>query len=149
MNSQSVAHNELAKFLSLAVGREREAYMFSPAIDVVWHGLVRNGGRYHAFCAASGIEPLGHIEAMGRGAVAWVDEYHERFGELPDIWFRDASGSLNDVLHGEYLKTGKVHACWDCHPLPMPGVGGLKEKGNDPKKPASPPEKQKPSRPRR
>lgn len=95
--------------------------MFSAAVDAEWHLLLNDPG-YAAFCAEHAGRLVGHVENSGFGKVTWVDAYEEMFGPLPQVWFTDADGVLNEQALARYRETGEVWAEWDCTPLPSDDV---------------------------
>ncbi|MEV8416122.1 hypothetical protein AB0P45_21305 [Streptomyces niveus] len=121
----SVELVELGKFFTVA-GRhldvgEGAPQMFSPAIDAVWHELAAAPHAHAAFTAEHAGRTLAHVETAGCGLVTWVTTYQEMYGPLPEIWFTDADGTINERSLNRYRETGRVVAEWDCSPAPGDG----------------------------
>ncbi|MEW1659211.1 hypothetical protein [Streptomyces sp. NPDC093707] len=125
MSTKTVEQVELGRFLTVTA-RQFDAgrtapEMFSPAIDVEWHRLL-NSPDYQAFCTEHAGRQIGHVPNVGTGEISWVRAYEELFGPLPEIWFTDQNGRLDDEGLAHYRETGTVVAEWDCSPVP--GDGG-------------------------
>jgi len=116
---RAAATEELHKFFSLINGEEPSRFkMFSPAVDAVWHDLLHRPDEYRAFLENAGASAgLGHAPASGFGVISWVEKYHAIYGQLPEIWFKDAEGNLNDGIYSTYLETSTVVTAWDCTPV--------------------------------
>ncbi|WP_405931576.1 hypothetical protein [Streptomyces sp. NBC_00827] len=116
---------ELGKFFQVSVRQfdadQAAPEMFSAAIDAEWHRLL-NDPEYAAFCTANVGRLINHVENTGYGRISWVDAYEEMFGQLPEVWFTDAEGVLDERALARYRETGEVRAEWDC--TPIPGDGG-------------------------
>ncbi|MET8831497.1 hypothetical protein ABZX40_37290 [Streptomyces sp. NPDC004610] len=124
MHTTAVARVELGRFLTVAAqqfdaGRTAPE-MFSPAIDREWHRLL-DSPDYQAFCTAHAGRQIGHAPNVGAGEVSWIRVYEERFGPLPEVWFVDESGRLDQPRLTHYRETGTVVAEWDCSPVPGDG----------------------------
>ncbi|WP_024756050.1 hypothetical protein [Streptomyces exfoliatus] len=119
MNATTIERRELGRFLSIAQQRfdrrESPAEMFSPAVDAEWHKLLGTPD-YAMFSTEHAGTVLGHREVQGSGPIAWVAAYEEAYGPLPDIWFTDADGALDQAAVSRYRETGTVVAEWDCSP---------------------------------
>ncbi|MFF6772681.1 hypothetical protein ACFY8W_03865 [Streptomyces sp. NPDC012637] len=119
MSTTSVERRELGRFLAVAKQRydtgESPAEMFSPAVDAEWHKLLATP-EYATFSTEHAGIVLGHREVKGSGPIAWVAAYKEAYGPLPEIWFTDAEGVLDEAALARYRDTGTVVAEWDCSP---------------------------------
>lgn len=128
---KQIAERELARFLSIASSTNLFMEMFSPLVDQEWHDKLEDGS-YEEWCKRNDVPAMVHAETSGQGAIPWVAEYHSKFGQLPDLWFRDNTGKLDETLWRDYLNGKEIRACWDCHPLPVEVIipaGGGKSKG--------------------
>ncbi|MDQ1019885.1 hypothetical protein [Streptomyces afghaniensis] len=116
---------ELGKFFQVSIRQinadQAVPEMFSAAIDAEWHRLL-NDPEYAEFCTANAGRLINHVENTGYGRISWVDAYEEMFGQLPEVWFTDAEGVLDERALARYRETGEVWAEWDCSPIP--GDGG-------------------------
>lgn len=115
----STATTELRRFLTitgryLKNGRPAPE-MFSPAVDAVWHKMLGTP-QYTALCQETAGRSIGHAAANGYGPIAWVAAYEEAYGPLPQIWFTDADGTVDQEAVARYHLTGAVVAEWDCTP---------------------------------
>jgi hypothetical protein len=90
--------------------------MFSAFIDAVWHRLLDHPEQYGAFCQTHAGSPVQHVELVGEGRVNWITAYEKQFGALPDIWFADAEGVVDQAVLDTYHYTGTVTTNWDCSP---------------------------------
>ncbi|MGW4901164.1 hypothetical protein ACWEO9_03295 [Streptomyces albidoflavus] len=121
MKTNLIPRRELGRFLALAQGRfengEGPTQMFSRAVDAEWHQLLATPG-YAAFSVEQAGAVLGHREANGAGPVEWVTAYEEAYGPLPEIWFTDEQGGVDEEALSRYRDTGEVVAEWDCAPTP-------------------------------
>ncbi|MEU7024383.1 hypothetical protein ABZ990_27560 [Streptomyces sp. NPDC046203] len=126
MSTTTVERRELGRFLAVARQRfdkgEAPAEMFSPAVDAEWHKLLGTPG-YTAFSVEHAGTVLGHREVKGFGPITWVAAYEEAYGALPEIWFTDAKGILDEAALARYRETGAVVAEWDCSPAGGDGDG--------------------------
>ncbi|MFB8406092.1 hypothetical protein [Streptomyces sp. NPDC055912] len=115
----STATTELGRFLTITGQRFRTGQsapeMFSPAVDVAWHELLGTPA-YEALCLETAGQPIRHVANNGHGPIAWVAAYEEAYGPLPEIWFTDADGNLDQDAVARYRETGTVVAEWDCGP---------------------------------
>lgn len=119
----SEALTELGRFLTLVGGaavRGADTWlpMFSPAVDGAWHLLQDTPERHDSFCREHAGRPVRHLPARGHGAIAWVAAYEAAYGPLPQVWFTDADGTVNERLWSAYQRTGTVVTDWDCGPEP-------------------------------
>lgn len=119
MSATTIERRELGRFLAIAGQRlERghgPAEMFSRAVDAEWHRLLATP-QYAAFSTEHAGTVLGHREMSGLGPIGWVSAYEEVYGPLPEIWFTDAHGVLDEGALARYKETGTVVAEWDCGP---------------------------------
>ncbi|MGW1187510.1 hypothetical protein [Streptomyces sp. NPDC002559] len=126
MSTTTIEHRELGRFLTLAGQRfargEGPAEMFSRAVDAAWHQLLASSG-YAAFSTEHAGAVLGHREMRGTGPIGWVAAYEEAYGPLPEIWFTDDKGILDESALARYRETGRVVAEWDCSPTTGDGDG--------------------------
>ncbi|WP_137994122.1 hypothetical protein [Streptomyces vilmorinianum] len=110
---------ELGRFLVIAGQRfengENAPEMFSRAVDAEWHRML-GSPEYAAFCTDNAGAVLGHREMSGTGPIGWVAAYEEAYGPLPEIWFTDDKGVLDEAAFARYKETGTVVAEWDCGP---------------------------------
>ncbi|MFI8515010.1 hypothetical protein ACIGHB_28180 [Streptomyces sp. NPDC085460] len=115
----TIERRELGRFLGIAGRRfacgEGAAEMFSRAVDAVWHRMLATP-EYAGFCTGHAGAVLGHREARGAGQIGWVAAYEEAYGPLPEIWFTDEEGRLDETALARYRETGRVVAEWDCTP---------------------------------
>ncbi|MGJ5898352.1 hypothetical protein ACSCBZ_41385 [Streptomyces niveiscabiei] len=131
LSVETPARTELGRFFEVSARQfasdQPVPEMFSAAVDAEWHRLLNDPG-YAAFCAEHAGRPVRHVENSGFGRISWVDAYEEMFGQLPQVWFTDADGVLNERAFTRYRETGEVWAEWDCTPLPsddvVPSVAG-------------------------
>ncbi|MFI0907608.1 hypothetical protein ACH4TE_29455 [Streptomyces sioyaensis] len=119
--TQTLERVELGKFFEVSA-REFEAgntapEMFSAAVDAAWHQLLGTS-EYATFCSQHVGQAFGHVSSYGTGKVSWVCTYEEMFGPLPDIWFTDADGAVDQEAMNRYRTTGEVWAEWNCSPAP-------------------------------
>ncbi|MDW6062279.1 hypothetical protein SAZ11_34985 [Streptomyces sp. FXJ1.4098] len=116
---------ELGKFFKVSARQFKAGHiapeMFSTAIDAEWHRLMKTP-EYAAFCAEHAGQAIGHSSAKGSGKISWVSMYEDMFGPLPEIWFTDNDGQVDEKALASYRETGVVVAEWDCSPVP--GDGG-------------------------
>ncbi|MYQ77516.1 MULTISPECIES: hypothetical protein [unclassified Streptomyces] len=115
----STATTELRRFLTIT-GRRFESgqsapEMFSPAVDKAWHDLLGTPA-YEALCLESAGQPIRHVANNGHGPIGWVTAYEEAYGPLPEIWFTDADGNVDQAAVARYRESGVVVAEWDCGP---------------------------------
>jgi hypothetical protein len=87
--------------------------MFSRFIDQEWHRLAETPD-FAAFSMATAGVLVRHDPTCGEGVVAWVDDYHNRFGLLPAIWFADETGAVDMAAFNTYRVTRVVTASWNC-----------------------------------
>ncbi|MGW2103638.1 hypothetical protein ACWCPX_39400 [Streptomyces olivaceoviridis] len=115
----STATTELRRFLTIAGQRfsngQSAPEMFSPAVDAAWHEML-NTPAYTALCLETAGQPIRHVANNGHGPIAWVSAYEAAYGPLPDIWFTDAHGNVDQDAIARYSETGTVVAEWDCSP---------------------------------
>lgn len=124
--NEAKALDELGRFFRLArehsvPGSGTTMPMFSEYVDAAWHRLLREPDGYGAFCQRWTGVPMGHRESAGGVPVDWVPVYEAVHGLLPDVWFADASGRVDEGALAEYRRTGVVTADWDCAPVPGDG----------------------------
>ncbi|OKI38157.1 hypothetical protein A6A28_31670 [Streptomyces sp. CB03578] len=116
----STATTELGRFLTITGQRFRTGQsapeMFSPAVDKAWHELLGTPA-YEALCLETAGQPIRHVANNGHGLIAWVTAYEAAYGPLPEIWFTDADGNLDQGAIARYRETGTVVAEWDCGPV--------------------------------
>jgi hypothetical protein len=110
---------ELSRFLTITGRRlangQSAPEMFSPAVDAVWHQMLGTPA-YAALCQETAGRPIGHVPNNGHGPIAWVSAYEAAYGPLPEIWFTDADGTVDQDALTRYRETGTVVAEWDCSP---------------------------------
>ncbi|MFJ3877437.1 hypothetical protein ACIPW5_08275 [Streptomyces sp. NPDC090077] len=115
----STATIELGRFLTITGQRFKDGdtapEMFSGAIDAAWHEMLGTP-EYAALCEETAGQPIRHVENNGFGPIAWVAAYEEAYGPLPEIWFTDAEGNVDEEGLARYRETGRVVAEWDCGP---------------------------------
>ncbi|MFI0220049.1 hypothetical protein [Streptomyces lydicus] len=115
----STATTELRRFLTITGQRFNDGQpapeMFSPAVDAAWHEMLGTPA-YAALCQESANQPIGHAANNGHGPISWVTAYEEAYGPLPEIWFTDADGHVDQDALARYRETGTVVAEWDCSP---------------------------------
>ncbi|MET8980959.1 hypothetical protein ABZX85_35690 [Streptomyces sp. NPDC004539] len=125
LSVETPARTELGRFFEVSARQfaadQPVPEMFSAAVDAEWH-LLLNDPEYGAFCAEHAGRLVNHVENTGFGRVSWVAAYEEMFGPLPEVWFTDADGVLNERALTRYRETGEVWAEWDCTPLPSDDV---------------------------
>ncbi|KJS53821.1 hypothetical protein VM98_23060 [Streptomyces rubellomurinus subsp. indigoferus] len=92
--------------------------MFSGAIDAAWHQLLTDPAAHDAFTTEHAGRPLTHSPIKGAGFITWLSTYEEAYGPLPQIWFTDATGTVDTDSLARYRETGQVWAEWDCSPAP-------------------------------
>ncbi|MFI5722857.1 hypothetical protein [Streptomyces cyaneofuscatus] len=119
MSTTTMESRELGRFLAVAGQQFADgggpAEMFSRAVDAAWHQMLGTPD-YEAFSTEHAGTVLGHREMNGSGAIGWVAAYERTYGPLPEIWFTDADGVLDECALALYKETGKVVAEWDCGP---------------------------------
>ncbi|MFJ2271798.1 hypothetical protein ACIOHO_36910 [Streptomyces sp. NPDC087849] len=115
----STATTELRRFLTITGRRFKDGQsapeMFSPAVDKAWHDQLGTPA-YATLCQETAGRPIGHTANNGHGPISWVSAYEEAYGPLPEIWFTDADGHVDQDLLAHYQATGTVVAEWDCSP---------------------------------
>jgi hypothetical protein len=115
----STATAELRRFLTITGQRlkngESAPEMFSPAVDAAWHEMLGTP-QYAALCQETNGQPISHVANNGHGPIAWVAAYEEAYGPLPQIWFTDTDGRVDEEAIARYRATGTVVAEWDCTP---------------------------------
>ncbi|MFE3881809.1 hypothetical protein ACFXPQ_02595 [Streptomyces lydicus] len=116
----STETTELRRFLTITGQRfdngQSAPEMFSPAVDAVWHELLGTP-QYADLCQETAGRLIGHAATGGRGPNAWVTAYEEAYGRLPEVWFTDADGNVDQEAIARYRATGTVVAEWDCAPI--------------------------------
>lgn len=120
VSNDEIALRELSRFFQLAkLMQERglaSPQMPTSYVDTVWHELQERTDEYRAFTSeCTGCE-VSHRVSAGTGELTWVPEYETLFGKLPHVWFIEPSGTMNDVVYGEYQRTGIWRTAWDCNP---------------------------------
>ncbi|MFI1654763.1 hypothetical protein ACH4ZU_07440 [Streptomyces sp. NPDC020472] len=119
MSTTTIERRELGRFLAVAgkqfADGKGPAEMFSRAVDAAWHQMLGTP-EYAAFSTDHAGSVLGHREMSGAGPVGWVAAYRKAYGPLPEIWFTDADGVLDEAALARYKATGTVVAEWDCGP---------------------------------
>ncbi|MCZ2526981.1 hypothetical protein [Streptomyces sp. HB2AG] len=115
----STATTELRRFLTITGRRlangQSTPEMFSPAVDAAWHRILGTP-QYTALCQETAGRPISHAANNGHGPIAWVADYAKAYGPLPQIWFTDTDGNVNQEAIARYRTTGTVVAEWDCTP---------------------------------
>nr|AAZ77669.1 hypothetical protein [Streptomyces antibioticus] len=105
----STATTELRRFLTITGQRFKTGQsapeMFSPAVDKAWHDLLGTPA-YEALCLETAGQPIRHVANNGE----------EAYGPLPEIWFTDANGNVDQDAVTRYRKTGTVVAEWTAAP---------------------------------
>lgn len=114
------ALQELGRFFKLSVELRKPLTMFSGYVDAAWHEMEKEPGYFAEFCARTAGQPIGHVPS-GPGPnpiveIEWLNEYEAKYGPLPEMWFADEDGTINDVLYGIYRRTGRVQDAWRCNP---------------------------------
>ena len=112
---EKTALTELGKYLSL-IRHGGQLPMFSRYIDEKWHRLIDNPDHYGTFCTQHAGAPVRHLRVVGEGPVGWVPLYERAYGQLPEVWFADADGVVDEGLLAAYRRTGTVVTGWDCCP---------------------------------
>ncbi|GAA3982022.1 hypothetical protein FOF52_03900 [Thermobifida alba] len=122
--SREAARTELARFFTVMETAEKAPEMFSAYIDAEWHRLL--GSReYEALCLEAVGRLVGHRADAGQGTPSWLEVYHERYGNLPRVWFADAEGTVDEEMYKRYLATRvsgqraeqrPLIVSWDCTP---------------------------------
>lgn len=107
------AREELGKFFALASMADPAPGMFSRFIDEEWHRLAE-APDYADFCEQTAGVVVCHDPACGEGVVTWLDGYHDRYGELPAVWFADEAGVVDTAAYESYRTTRAVSASWNC-----------------------------------
>lgn len=109
--SQNIeAKEELKKYFSL---QYENAVMFSKYIDEVWHDLIENHQAEYVELSTSACGMIvSHVAIANHGnptqEILWIDEYEKRYGELPEIWFMDKDGTVDENVYTEYKKSNRV-----------------------------------------
>lgn len=115
----STATTELRRFLTITGQRFSNGLsapeMFSPAVDAAWHELLGTP-QYEALCQETAGQPIRHVANNGHGPIGWVAAYQTAYGPLPEIWFTDAHGTVDEQAVARYRDSGTVVAEWDCGP---------------------------------
>ncbi|MFK0238554.1 hypothetical protein [Streptomyces vinaceus] len=115
----TTATRELRRFLTITGQRFKDGQsapeMFSPAVDAAWHEMLGTPD-YDVLCQETAGQPIRHVANNGHGPIAWVAAYEAAYGPLPDIWFTDAHGTVDEPTLARYRETGTVVAEWDCGP---------------------------------
>ncbi|MFD0355244.1 hypothetical protein ACFVHW_16120 [Streptomyces sp. NPDC127110] len=110
---------ELRRFLIITGQRFKNGQsapeMFSPAVDAAWHDMLGTPA-YDVLCQETAGQPIRHVANNGHGPIAWVAAYEAAYGPLPEIWFTDAHGNVDEQAVARYRETGTVVAEWDCGP---------------------------------
>ncbi len=122
--SQTVEVNplqrELSKFLVVAevfkANTGKQAFMPACPVDTEWHQFLEHPDNYNTFCHEVVGREVRHEPAKGEGEVEWTGTYEAMFGPLPEVWFRDTNGVLNQANRRRYLEEGTFYAAWDCTP---------------------------------
>ncbi|MFJ9886597.1 hypothetical protein ACIQRW_12130 [Streptomyces sp. NPDC091287] len=119
MSRTTIEHRELGRFLAVAGQQFTDgggpAEMFSRAVDAAWHQML-GSHEYEAFSTEHAGTVLRHREMNGSGLIGWVTTYEKAYGPLPEIWFTNADGLLDEGALARYKETGNVVAEWDCGP---------------------------------
>lgn len=119
VSTARTASTELRRFLTIAGRRFKDGRpapeMFSPAVDAAWHELLGTP-QYVVLCQETAGQPIGHTEKNGYGPITWVSAYEKAYGPLPEIWFTDGDGHVDQDMLARYRTTGTVVAEWDCSP---------------------------------
>lgn len=116
----STVMQELERFLIVAEAHQGEtgqpAFMPACPIDGEWHRLLEDPDAYRGFCHSTVGHDVPHRSIKGEGVLVWSAVYEKLYGKLPEIWFCDAEGNLNQTTRQQYLDTGVFRASWDCGP---------------------------------
>ncbi|MCX2185552.1 hypothetical protein KV205_34340 [Streptomyces sp. SKN60] len=119
MSPLTIERRELGRFLAIAGQRFADGHapaeMFSRAVDAEWHRMLGTP-EYDALSGECAGRLLGHREMSGFGPIGWVTAYEAAFGPLPEVWFTDGKGVLDEAALARYRETGEVVAEWDCGP---------------------------------
>ena len=119
---------ELSRFFRLWRNLGVPLAMFSRGIDRVWHDMLRDEATYKAFCcdtvgfpvrhgAAGGILYHGvYAPASANPAFDWIPAYERQHGSLPDIWFADEDGLVDQNHLALYREVGVIVSSWECTP---------------------------------
>lgn len=92
--------------------------MFSPFVDAVWHQMLSENPKvYEEFCREHAGAVIGHAPWSGEGRVGWIGAYERRYGQLPKVWFADATGMVAQQAWASYMLTGTVITDWECRPV--------------------------------
>ncbi|GAA4912713.1 hypothetical protein ACFPM3_23885 [Streptomyces coeruleoprunus] len=124
---------ELGRFFTVTGNRFRDGdttplEMFSEAIDMEWHQMLQTP-EYREFCVATAGMLLGHAPLSGVGEISWVGAYEEMYGSLPEIWFTNKDGQVDERALARYRETGTVVAEWDCTPTTGDGDDVVPKRG--------------------
>ncbi|MEU7183626.1 MULTISPECIES: hypothetical protein [Streptomyces] len=117
----TIERAELGKFFAVSIRQFNAGHsapeMFSTAIDAEWHRLMETP-EYAEFSDRHAGQILGHTSNCGAGRISWISAYEEMYGSLPEIWFTDTDGKVDEQALARYRETGVVVAEWDCSPAP-------------------------------
>ncbi|MFD0268763.1 hypothetical protein ACFVGY_19660 [Streptomyces sp. NPDC127106] len=96
----STTTTELRRFLTITGQRLKAGRpmpeMFSPAVDAAWHDM-HGTTDYKVLCQETAGQPIRHVANIGHGPIAWVTAYEAAYGPLPDIWFTNADGTVDEL----------------------------------------------------
>jgi hypothetical protein len=93
-----------------------QAFMPACPVDTEWHRMLDSPKEYKVFCQkVLGREVL-HKAAKGEGEIGWSGIYERQYGPIPEVWFRDITGTLRKTQRRKYLEKGVFYASWDCTP---------------------------------
>ncbi|MGW2920087.1 hypothetical protein ACWDBF_19815 [Streptomyces angustmyceticus] len=119
--TQTPERVELGKFFEVSARQFKAGdiapEMFSTAIDAEWHRAL-GSPEYAEFSSRHAGRVFGHVTDYGTGRVSWIRTYEEMFGPLPEIWFTDTDGTVDQEAADRYRATGEVWAEWNCSPTP-------------------------------
>lgn len=121
--AEADAVRELGRFFQLTrepTARDEAGVlpMFSPFVDAAWHRMLDgNPAAYEQFCREHAGVAIEHAPWSGSGWVGWVATYEQAYGQLPKVWFADASGRVDPKAWASYALTGTVVTDWECRPV--------------------------------
>jgi hypothetical protein len=135
--AQSDAETELARFFQIGLYYTQltgqMAKMPSCPVDTAWHNLIESTGDplvtgYAAQVLSPGIG-IEHVASGGVDPIDWIPLYEKVYGALPQIWFQNVDGTVNDELITAYLAGLVTRMSWDCGPAykAIDGAPGLLE----------------------
>lgn len=116
---KATSQEELKRFLVVAKQLQetgQQALMPACPVDQAWHDLLESPDEYKHFCHQVVGGDVLHEPCKGEGELGWTKVYEDLYGHLPEVWFQDSNGVLNERCRQEYLETGVFRASWDCTP---------------------------------